>query len=305
MDNFITALNNSIPIFLTIAIVLLLKNRKILKDSKEVIAPLIFKFVLPFFVFSILYKVSFSADDLGLLVLVVILNILMMILFYAVFRLFKIANYIIGAGIICVIAYSVGPIIYPFVSLNFSQEIFSKVVIIDITLFVMIMILAPIIAALFDTKAKINLKNVGKNIVTDLVLVTVFITLVLRIINIQVPESILKTADYIGAPFSLLATIYLALSLKKPDLSRVKLILSFVIARFVISIVGALFIIAVLNPSSDLTKALILTFYSPISSFPLIYTYKHNLDSELVAQLNIVSVIIIFLTYPILITVLI
>jgi predicted permease len=305
MDNFVTVINNSFPLFFTIIFVLFLRKRKILpEDTNKVIRPIIFKMVLPFFVFNILYKIKFDISDLEIIALVILVNIIMLILVYAIGKSQKVPQATLGSILLATIAYGVGPSAYSLVKLNFSEEIFSRVVIIDIALFVMIMILAPIIASLFDSKNKVEGKKVIKAVLSDVVLITVFITTLINLFSIEITEFVLKTSISIGSPFVFLVTIFLAMTLKMPNTERLKILVVNTIARIILVTAAAFIIIAIADPSDTVRKALFLTLLTPFSSFPLIYTDKHNLDTELISQLSIFSIIVFYILYPILIVVL-
>lgn len=188
--------------------------------------------------------------------------------------------------------------------MNFDNSVFEKVVVIDIIIFIMIMFLSPLIASIFDGNIKVQPKSIIKSIISDVILLTALIAILLNVLKVPIPEIIMNTSDYIGGTFSLLVTVFLAISLKKPDLKRLKLLAISTFGRLVLAGLIVFIVIVMASPSNVMTKALILALAAPFSSYPLLYTDKHKLDSELVAQLSLFSRIVAFILYPILIGIL-
>lgn len=303
MNSLLVTLNNSMPLFFTLAVVLWLRKKGIFKPSlAQALSPLIFKFTLPLFAFNVIYNLTFNPSDWVIVLAIFSANLLLLPIIVLTNQLTKFKKPLLGSLLLLSLSYSVGPVGYPFVQLNFEPEIFSKLVSIDIVLFVTIMVIGPIIAAIFDQTQKTNFKQVAKSVVTDPVLVAVTIAAFLNYLHIQLPNPLTNSFEFIGNSFILLVTVFMGLSLQKPDSKRIKLLTLITILRLLFALTLSYIIIQIFKPNTAMALAIPLTLFMAFSSFPLVYTQKHKLDSEIVIQASIFSRIFVFIFYPILIT---
>ncbi|KXK27371.1 MAG: hypothetical protein TR69_WS6001000247 [candidate division WS6 bacterium OLB20] len=239
-----------------------------------------------------------------MLILAGLLGLTIMLVSAAAARTARLKQAQQGALVLCALAYSVGPVAYPFVQLNFSESVFAQVVLIDLVLFVSVMVLGPAVAASYDSSSRLSVNAVIRTILTDVLLLSVIAATVLNTFRVDLPVFVTDSASYIGASFSFLVTVYLALSLKMPDIRQIRLLGGFVMFRLIAAMVGAFAIAAAVRADTGSFQALLLTFFTPVSTFPLVYTSRHRLDSELVAQLSLLSRIIVLILYPVLMAVL-
>lgn len=302
--DILQVITNSFPLFFTIGVVIFLRYKKVLKkeDAKS-ISPLLFKLVLPFFVFTLLYEINIDSTDLNVSIFLIIIHFLLLLSIIGVGKVFNIKKQLTGTLLLLALAYSVGPVVYPFVQMNFDENIFGKVVLLDMSMFLMIMILAPIVAAVFNHDDKFNLRKIGKSLITDPILISLVLAVIVRVLGINVPEPFIKSFEYIGSSFSFLVAVFVALTLTLPSLQRVKLLLGLTLFRFISAIGIGFLIIVIVAPSEEMKIALLMTLFTSFSSFPLVYTDKYKLDSDLVAQASIFSRIFAFILIPILIAV--
>lgn len=302
IDSIRIVLENSAPLFITIGLVLFLRQKNILPtNTSEILGPLIFKLVLPAFVFGVAYNLEFSFEDIYLIIAFGAANLFIIcgILFFGTIR--GIEKPLLGSIMLSFLAYSVGPVAYPFTQLNFDEGVFAKVVILDIVLFVTIMILAPIISAVLDPKTETNYRKIIKTVFTDVILISVTIGLVLNSLNIDLPESATNTVSYIGDSFLLLITVFLAMTLEKPDSKVIKQLTIATFGRLVGAIAVGTLLVLLFNPESDMEKAIFLTLFTPFSAYPIMYAQKHNLDMQFMTQSIIFSRVVVYLLYPLLI----
>lgn len=302
MNALLVTLNNSLPLFLTLGVVLFLRYKKVFKPSFETaLAPLLFKLVLPLFAFNAIYTLSFNLKDWPILLTILVVNLLQIPLILSLNSITKFKKPLLGSLLLLCLAYSVGPVAYPFVQLNFDPGVFSKVVSIDIMLFVTIMVLGPIVASIFDEKNKTEYSKIGKSIVTDPVLISVTIGGLLNVFHIHLPEGLHNSILFIGQSFTFLVTVYVGLSLALPSLKELKLLVGSTAFRLIFALALSYGVISVFQPEKELALAIPLTLFMAFSSFSLVYTEEHNLDSEFVAQASIFSRIVIYILYPLLI----
>ena len=305
MNMLLTTLNNSLPLFLTLGLVVLLRKKGVFQESlSNALSPLIFKLVLPVFAFNIIYNLKFGLDDWPVLLFIFVANLSLLFLIVLLNKVTKFEKPLLGTLLLLSLAYSVGPVAYPFVQLNFEQEVFSKVVSIDVVLFVSIMVFGPLVASLFDDSKKTDFKNILRSVVSDPVLVAVFLGGVLNYLKIDLPVSLEKSAEFLGGSFVFLVTVFVGLSLKLPDTKRLSLLIGATASRLVVSLVLSFVVVKLFAPAREMALAIPLTLFMSFSSFPLVYTDKHKLDSQLVAQASIFSRLVVFILYPILITIL-
>lgn len=305
MNTLLLTLNNSLPIFSTIAAVLFLRKQKVLKpEFASSLSPLIFKLVLPIFAFKVIYGLNFNLSDGPILFYVWAANLFLLPIIVLASKLTKLSKPLTGTLLLLSLAYSVGPVAYPFVQLNFPPDVFAKVVSIDIVLFVTIMVLGPVLASIYDQSIKSDFREIVKSVVTDPVLIAVILGGTFNFLGVKLPTSIVDSAQYIGGSFTFLVTVFVGLTLKLPNLSRATLLFSAMIFRFITAVGITLLVHYFLRPSKEMALAIPLTLFMAFSAFPLVYTDKHKLDSEFVAQASIFSRILVYILYPLLITLL-
>ncbi len=305
MNGLLTTLNNSLPLFLTLGVVLFLRKKKVFKPGIDKgLAPLLFKLVLPFFAFNAIYKLSFNLADWPVLLTILIINLIQIPLILWLGRIAKLKKPLTGTLLLLCLAYSIGPVAYPFVQLNFNSGVFSRVVSIDIMLFVTIMVLGPMIASIFDEKNKTDFSKIGKSIVTDPVLIAVTIGGILNVLQIKLPDSLYNSIIFIGQSFTFLVAVQVGLTLALPNTKELRLLIVSTLFRLVFAVALSFGVISIFHPDRDLALAIPLSLFMAFSSFPLVYTEEHNLDSEFVAQASIFTRLVIIIIYPILITIL-
>jgi predicted permease len=299
----LVTLNNSLPVFSTLLVVLFLRSKGVFgKKEEKALSPIIFKLVLPFFVFNAMYSIALNISDLPILFFLFVINLIQVPVLYAWGRVQGMKNTLLGSVLLLALAYSIGPIAYPFVQLNFDSSVFSTLVSIDLMLFLSILIFGPIIAAYFDQDKNAEIISIAKSLVTDPILIAAFLAATVRLLGISLPISILNSVDFISTSFTFLVTVFVGLSLTIPNLGRVNIIvmgtfLRFLFAGLVFVLTGLLF-----NPTEVMLTAIALAFFMAFSAFPIVYTEKHRLDSELIAQASVFSRVLIYLLYPLLIT---
>jgi predicted permease len=305
MNGLLTTLNNSLPLFLTLGVVLFLRKKRIFKpDIDKALAPLLFKLVLPFFAFNAIYKLSFNLSDWPVLLVLLVINLLQIPLILYLSSIGRLNKALTGTLLLLCLSYSIGPVAYPFVQLNFAPGVFSKVVSIDIVLFVAIMIFGPIISSIFDEKNKTDYSKIVKSIVTDPVLMAVALGATLNALQVKLPDSVYDSILFIGQSFTFLVAVQVGLTLALPNTKELKMLVGSTIYRLIFALALSFAVISVFRPERELALAIPLCLFMAFSSFPLVYTEEHNLDSEFVAQASIFSRLVIIILYPILITIL-
>jgi predicted permease len=300
MDSLLIVIQNSLPIFATIAITLFLKYKGILnEETRKGLRPILFKFILPFFIFKVLYNQVITRDDLVMILILVGFMLLMFSLYFFYISRTKWATNIKAALLITLFGFSVGSFAYPFVQLNFAPDVFGKVVVFDTTLFVLIMIMGPIIGSFSATEERASIRTIIKTIFSDVVFLSLLLALGVNVLNIPIPTAISSTLEFISRSFTFIILVFVGLSLSIPDLKGVSRILQTFIWRHAF-IIGFLLILVTLIPVEVTVKqALILALFTPFSSFGLNYAEQYNVDGATIAQLSIFSMAFYILMYPV------
>jgi predicted permease len=303
MESFLTVLSNSLPIFVTVLLTLFLKARGILtEETRRGIGPIIFKFMIPFFVFNVLYNQVFTKDDISLILILIGFTIVAGTLYGLYLRSKPWAVNVKSALLITFFAFSVGSFAYPFVQLNFAPEVFGKIVILDMALFVLLMIIGPIVGTVSSVKAKSNFFGIVKGIFSDTIFLTLLLALTVNILNINIPAPIVNTADFISRGFIFIVLVYVGLSLRMPDKTRIRQVLQIFLFRHLV-IIGFLFYIINMTSLETISKqALFLVLFTPFSAFGMNYTQKYDVDGETIAQLSISSTVFYIFFYPLVVT---
>lgn len=300
LQNYLIVLVNSFPILATIGITILLKSKEILtEETKKSLAPIIFKFIIPFLIFSVLYQLKIDRDDFiaagfaGLIGLILVFAAA----FYAKFRNWS--QRISAAVVVQMLGFSVGSFAYPFIQLNFSNEVFGKVVIFDIVLFMMMVILGPLIGSYYSNKDEEKaLRKSLIQLIKDPVLLTVVFTLLINLLNLEVPQIFVNLATFVSSSFFFLVIVYLSISLRLPDKKKLFELMEIFSFKYGLLTLASIAYFVIFPDSKTLKQALILTIFTPFSAFALSFSQKYSLDEEIIAQLSVFSLLIFIFVYP-------
>lgn len=300
LQNYLTVLINSFPILATIGITIFLKSKEVLtEETKKGLAPLIFRFIIPFLIFSVLYQLKIDRDDFiaagfaGLIGLILVFAAA----FYAKFRNWS--QVVSAAVVVQMLGFSVGSFAYPFIQLNFSSEVFGKVVIFDIVLFMMMVILGPLIGSFYSNKdeEKVFRKSMIQ-LLRDPVLLTVIFTLLINVLSIKVPQIFINLASFVSSSFFFLVIVYLSISLRLPDKKKLFELTEIFLLKYGLLVLASVLFFVIFPDNTALKQALILTIFTPFSAFALSFSQKYSMDEEVIAQLSVFSLLIFIFVYP-------
>jgi predicted permease len=300
MESFVIVIQNSLPIFATIAITLFLKYRGVLtEETRKGLRPILFKFILPFFIFRVLYNQTFTRDDIVMILILIGFMLLMFSCYFFYLTRTKWEANIKAALLITLFGFSVGSFAYPFVQLNFSQEVFGKVVVFDTTLFVLIMIMGPIIGSFSASEERASIRTIIKTIFSDVVFLSLLLALTVNVLNISIPVSITSSLEFISRSFTFIILVFVGLSLSIPDMKGVRRILQTFIWRHAFIIAFLTVLVTLIPVEVTVKQALVLALFTPFSSFGLNYAEQYNVDGATIAQLSIFSMAFYILMYPV------
>ena len=273
------------------------------ENARDVIAALTFKIVLPFFIIKVLYGVKFDGANSMLPLYALIITIGAALVCYYTARLMRMSRPKVGSVALTSLAFSVGGFVPPFIiSAGFSEEILSKVLLLDVIHFLFYMIAGYIIAIQFGDKVDGGggFQKVFVSLAKNPIILTLLGVFVVNYSGLSLPGFVLDTADYIGGAFSLFATFLLGLTLRMPDQSAMFNVFSIFAVR-----VAAVFLIVfgisfLFDVSEDNKVAMLLTFMAPFATLPVVYAEEQGTDSAIISQLALFSSIVVLILYPVL-----
>jgi predicted permease len=201
-------------------------------------------------------------------------------------------------------SFAVGSFAYPFIIGNFSQELFGTVVLIDFTHFIFYMIFGYIIAVKFGEKGSQRDGNLFSVIVKSPIILTILGVFIVNYSGIRLPEEVFEISGFFSKSFGFLATFLIGISLKLPSKEQISSLVQLIGIRIVI----LLALIGILTYSIGFTdlerNALLLVFITPFASLPIVFAQEQKTDTEIIAQLAVLSTSLMLIIYPILIGIL-
>lgn len=298
---------NTLPVFLAIAVGYIFTRKKILpENASDTIAAITFKLIGPFMIFHVLYGFKVDFENIHLVISPIIVQSLMIVLAILVSKVFRFKNKRMGAVILCMIVFGGGSV-YPFVTRNFSNEVFQNFMIVDILQFLLFLITGPIIAsylgAKFGSAQKPKVKDILKSIFTDPFLITLFITFALTYIDVELPEKITDISGFFAGSFSLMMSLFVGTTVKLPNFKSLFKSGSMYVLRVaaMIGIVTGISFILTLTKGDSVP--LYLAFFPQFSALSVVYAKDQNLDHEFASQMVLFSMLAQMVVYPVVIAV--
>lgn len=149
------------------------------------------------------------------------------------------------------------------------------------------------VASALSNGGKFSVKTIGKKLITSVPFVTYITMLILALLNISVPAPVLTFAGIGAGANSFMAMMMLGvgfeISLERSYLSKVS---RFLLIRYSISALLALFCYFVLPFSLEVRQVLTALVFSPVCSAAVAYTEKIDGDVGLAGAINSCSIII-------------
>lgn len=284
------------PLYVTMLLTVYLKRKNILKEElSAMLRPLFFKVSAPALIVLILSSVAVTSQT----ALLIVWGIALFGLYAAIA---VITQRVMGGSIMsqraagmALTSFAVGTVAYPLIQSVFSSEVFSRVIIIDLTLLVMFMATAP----LWAEKGSSNVKGIVTLLTTDPILLSVYIGLALSIFRVTLPIEIVKILNLPAQAFSFLGAVMLGLSVTVPSQEQIRQVGKLVLIKIVPWIV--LWAVLRIFVPLDTLRAIILCISAPVGVMPLVYAEELKLDKQLVAQGIVVNTFIMVILYPLLI----
>ena len=257
---------NIAPLYLLALLAYLLKARKVLPaETANVLIPILFKVCGPALAFVAISGQIFNATSLVLIAL----GAGAVLIFVGVFSIFSrrliaeesTQKVLMLGGI----SFAGGTIAYPLIQLSFNSAVFAQAVIIDLTLLVVFMALAPVLVSKEN-----GTKRLQETLLKDPIFWAVYLGILVSIFHLAVPEWIMKVASFASGSFSFVSAVLLGVTVALPSLLQLKKVTSGVSIKLVLGIL--LCIIVWYLPLPLITRqAFVLMVSSPIGMFPIVY----------------------------------
>lgn len=295
---------NSLPVFIAIALGVFFKQKKLIgKEGLNVIATIAFKISIPFLILKVLYGQTFTIENLSLFIHPLYISALVALIGYLISRAFKVSKKQQGIIMSSMMGFSIGSFAYPFILLNFTENVFENVVLIDIVLFFLLLTVGYVIAMLHSSNKSGNIKTVLKKIFLNPIIIAMIFTLGINYAGVTLHEAVLNTADFMAKPFSFLASFMLGLTLSLPSKKTLTIISVSFISRLVI-VSGILYILFynVFSQNTIQFNAMTLSLLTPFTTVPILFAHEFDLDKELAAQLSLFSKLASIIVYPLVIS---
>lgn len=301
----IQVLTNVAPFLLTIAIVKIFQQFKIVeKKHKDGIIALGWNIVFPALMIIIFQETSISVADLKFSLMAIISWILLGLIGLITAKLLKLNRKQEGTLIIGFLSLSIGILIYPLVELSYSAEIFSSVVIYDLLgHFFLLMTLTYAIAVKYGASKTTNIQENIRKILFSPIIISLIIGIFLSITNVKIPI-LNNTLEYISAAFGFLIAAILALTLSLPKKDDLTIISVASVLKLIAGLLIGAILVYLFGLKGDLATAIIISTAAPVSLTTIIFAETEKLDSKLMAQFTVMSLLISLIALPIVMAVL-
>ncbi|MEA3357159.1 MAG: hypothetical protein U9Q67_01885 [Patescibacteria group bacterium] len=298
-------ITNTLPVFIAIALGKIFAYKKILpKDAENTISTITFTIIGPFFVFDVLYGVSINADNFHLVLSPLVVFISMLILSYMFGKLvLRLDPKKLGAMILGLITFGAGAV-YPFVTRNFSDEVFTDFVVADLVSFLIFLTMGSIVAVYLGKKRDYKVKDLILDLLKDPFVLTILLTFTLTLTGVKVPGVITETAKFFSGSFLLLASLFVGMTLRFPDWKNFTRLVVIYIFRIGV-VLGLVCVISrFFGLSNEESIPLYLIFLAQYSVLSVVFAKKQGLDHEFASQMVLFSTIIQLFLYPVLVGIL-
>jgi len=291
---------NSSPIFVAIFLGYLSKAKGwIPPESKKVVSFLSFKLIVPFLVFKTFTGVKFGSDNIGVLYGTLVLITGLIVGSYLLGKYLKNGRQKMGVIMSALPTLALGPFVYPLVMANFDNIVFQQVVLIDITQFLSILIVSYAFALHYGNGGKISYKNLLKKLITNPVIVSIAIIMVLNYMGISMSKEAMTFFDFFSRSFGFLAAFFVGLLLDFSHIKNSQNIILIVVARSLMAeIVVYLLLLCKIIPN-NFAIPFYLCALAPIATLPSIYATEAGLDESYVSILTVTSYFLALILFPV------
>lgn len=168
----------------------------------------------------------------------------------------------------------------------------------DLLAFSTFLLFTPLTVKFFNTENKFNLRETILKMLKDPLLISVIVTFLIKILNINVPEFISDIALYIGGSFFFLITLMVGITFKFPNLKNIYRVLSVYLFRLVAAVLLVLLVTKIIGSTKDVIVSALLLYLAQVSVMSPVIAKENKFDHELVSQLALFSIALQLILYP-------
>ncbi|MCA9383478.1 hypothetical protein KC909_03870, partial [Candidatus Dojkabacteria bacterium] len=204
------------PLFSVIILTYLLKYFKVIDKQKlsPSVTQIAFDIVMPVLLFEVFSAAELDFSYLLLPAITIVFSVIAVIFILGFSKLNRIENKLLI--FVAFTGLNVAPI-YPLVEFNYSTDVFSKFVLMDLGALIILFTLTINIASIgSDVKIKFDIKDALKHIFWNPVMAAIAIGLIVNLLNLKTPDLVLNTTSYISASFGFLVSFIVGLNFELP-----------------------------------------------------------------------------------------
>lgn len=292
----------TLPIFVAIFLGFYFRNKKILpENSKEVVAKIAFNICVPALIVNVLYGLKFEGSNAILLVIPIAVMIFIAVVGVIFTKIFGFERIKKGTIVLVLLGFGIGSFAYPFIQLNFENEVFQNVVLMDVVLFFTMLTLGYALAIFFGKERKFSRKIIINKFFKNPIIISMVLVMFINYAGIELSEEVLEGTNFFGRAFGFLAAFLIGLTLYLPESKRLPLLIKVILLRLAIIAFAVFCLLMVVDVVEIREKAILLTFFTPFSTMPVVYAIDQKLDEKLASQLVVGSTLVALVGYPLLI----
>lgn len=291
------ALFNIAPFLLTILATLTLRRFKILHQSdKSAVISILFNLSIPALIISLLKNSNFQASDYKYIIAGVLVWIALAAIGFVSSRIIRFSPTESNTAFISFLGFQIGPLIYPLVLPNFASDAFAKMVLFDITLFLLMMTITYGLSIYYGA-GKFDKKILAHKILYSPVVISIIIGVFLSSINFSMPL-LDHTLDYLKASFGPLASILLGLSLTRISRSDFQRIIPISLMKVLGGMAIGFIITSILKIHGDYRSTIVLASAAPVPLTVLVFAEAEKLDSVLMSKIVALTIATALIILP-------
>lgn len=294
------AILNSLPFILSVIAVKVFQQLGLVKkEHKAAIASLTFNIVVPALIILLMGSIELHFTDLKYTLMALLAWLIAGIAGYITSKLLKLSHKQEGSLMVGFLSFSIGILVYPLVQLNYSNDIFLRVVLYDVIgHFFLLMTLTYLVATYYGEKSNGSLKENLKTVFTSPIVISMILGVFLSLTKFSHPM-LTDTLNYMSGAFGMLVATLLALTLTMPKKKGLVTVGISTIIKFIVGLGSGFAVTHLFGITGDTSAALILATASPVSLTTIVFSEMVGLDTELLSQFTAVSLLVGLVALPI------
>ena len=294
------AIINSLPFILSVVAVKIFQQLKLIrKEDKQAVASLTFNIVVPALIILLMGTIDLHFSDLKYTLMALLTWLVAGIAGLATSKLLKLSKKQEGTIVVGFLSFSIGVLVYPLVQLNYSNDVFLRVVLYDVIgHFFILMTLTYLVATMYGEKSNGSLVSNIKTVQLSPIVISMVVGVILSITKLSHPI-FMETLNYMSSAFGMLAATLLALTLTMPRAKGLVTVGVSTVIKLLVGLASGIAVTKMFGVTGDTSAALLLATASPVSLTTIVFSEMVGLDTELISQFTAVSLIVGLIVLPI------